>query len=380
MRICLFIRALHVGGAERQLAVLADDLLQAGHDVVVLTFYEGGRIEQELRARGVTCISVGKRGRWDIFRFLFRLVRTLRRLRPDVVYSMLQMANILSALVRPLIGARALVWGIRYADLKFGFYGRLHAWTMWMERRLSGVPDAIVTNSQAGKEFCVSRGYETSRLHVIENGIDTQRFRPSAEMRAGARAQWNIPEGVPVVGMVARFDPVKGHDLFAAAVAELRTTHPDVKAVFAGSTGDAATGLHAMLIAQALDNAALVLGDCPDVECVYNGLDVLCAPSLSEGFSNVVAEAMAAGTPCVVTDVGDSARIVGQYGLVLEERSVAALADALRRALSARNDPQWLHASIHQRFSREAAAHRVQRLFMELGVAGRARETERKAE
>jgi glycosyltransferase involved in cell wall biosynthesis len=355
VRICLFTRSLHVGGAERQLAVLAQDLAARGDEVRVLTFYEGGRIQQELRARGISCISLGKSGRWDLAGFAFRLVRELRRMRPDVIYSSLQTANVLAASLRAFVPGAALVWGIRYADLRFAFYGRLHALSVWLERRLATRADAIVANSHAGLEFCASHGYPREKLAVIENAIDTARFHPSEQRRAREREHWGITGHAPIIGMVARFDPVKRHDLFLQAAALVAARRPDVRFVLAGSSGEQLDGLRAAIATARLQELVIVLGDRADIESVYNGLDVLCSPSASEGFSNTIAEAMASGVVCVVSDVGDSARIVGEHGVVVREPTAATLADALLRGLDMQADPRALHDRIRERFSRSAS-------------------------
>jgi glycosyltransferase involved in cell wall biosynthesis len=359
VRVCLFTRSLQVGGAERQLGVLAEDLAARGDEVRVLTFYEGGRIQQELRARGISCISLGKRGRWDVVPFAVRLVRELRRMRPDVIYSSLQTANVLAALLRAFLPGVGLVWGVRYADLRFAFYGRLHAASVWLERRLAARADAIVANSHAGLEFCASQGYPRAKLAVIENAIDTSRFRPSAQRRAQERQRWSIADDVPVIGMVARFDPVKRHDVFLQAAAVVRARRPAVRFVLAGGTSEQLAEMRAAVVAARMQDVVTILGDRADIESVYNGLDVLCSASASEGFSNTIAEAMASGVKCVVSDVGDSARIVAGHGIVVQEPTAAALADGLLRALDMSVDPRVLHESIDARFSRAASLQKT---------------------
>ncbi|MGE4552769.1 MAG: glycosyltransferase, partial [Desulfovibrionaceae bacterium] len=233
--VTFLIRSLETGGAERQVLVLADGLARRGHAVDLAVFYGGGALERDLAGSPVTLHHLDKRGRWDVGPFFLRLVRLLRRLRPDAIYGFLGTANLLAVLARPLLRpAPAALWGVRTSDMELARYGRLPWLHFQVERRLSFLPDRVVYNSRAGRDFALSQGFSRRNAEVVPNGIDTARFAPDEAARARLRAEWEAPEDVPLVGLAARLDPVKDHETFLRAAAILVRTRPEARFVCAG--------------------------------------------------------------------------------------------------------------------------------------------------
>lgn len=155
-RLILLARKLDQGSAERQLVTLAKALRDRGCDVHVVLFYEvyeGGVFDSELTAAGVPIYFLGKHGRWDVVGFLVRLVLLLLCLQPEVIYSFLDVPNILAVLVRPFISSVRLIWSIRAADMEMQHYERLARLVAWMEAGFRRAADVIVANSHAGKEW-----------------------------------------------------------------------------------------------------------------------------------------------------------------------------------------------------------------------------------
>jgi len=336
VRIALLIRSLRTGGAERQLVTLARGLARLGHDVEVLSFYPGDAFEDELRGSGVGVNVLEKRGRWDLPGFVSRLARRLRALRPDVLHGYLGVPNLLCAALRPLLPHTRIVWGVRASELQMHLYDdRWVGLEYRLEALLSSLPDLVIVNSHAGLEHAAKRGFPRSRMVVVPNGFDTARFRPDPEARARVRREWAVADDEKLVGLVARLDPIKDHPTFLRAAALLRARRKDVRFV---CVGDGTSGYRAELERLArqlgLDERALRwAGARADVPAVDNAFDVACCSSTSEGFPNVVAEAMACGRPCVVTDVGDAARVVGELGLVVPRGAPEPFAHALDRLL-----------------------------------------------
>ena len=188
---------------------------------------------------------------------------------------------------------------------------------------------------------------------VIPNGIDAVRWRPDPAAGAAARRGWGIPVQVPLVGLVGRLDLMKDHVTFLAAVRAC--TVPGLHAVCIGDGEEASTqALRARIAGLGIGDRVHLVGGTDDMRDAYNALDVLVSASRGEGFSNVIGEAMACGVPCVVTDVGDSARIVGTLGEVVAPEDHEAMALAVERLFARR------HAAL-------ATACR-ERITMEFGV------------
>ena len=334
----LFVtRSLGHGGAERQLMTLARGLHARGVTVHVAQFYEQGDFGRELRDAGVPLISLGKGGRWDVLSFLRRLRRLIVTLRPSVVHSYLVEPNWMTTLLKPTLRGPAFVWGVRASDMEFERYGRVAQASFALSRGLSRFADLIIANSRAGAHFHTSHGYPEDRMLVIPNGIDTAYFHPRPESRSAVRQALGLPDGTPLVGVVGRLDPMKDHQTFLAAASSVHGARPDVHFICVGR-GDAATTSRLQDTARSLGLGQHVhwQDQWSDLPSLYSGLDLLVSSSaFGEGFPNVVAEAMACGTACVVTDVGDSADVVGDTGLVVPRRDPGALAQGIA-ALMAR--------------------------------------------
>lgn len=330
-RIVFLARKLDQGGAERQLVTLAKELKNRRHDVQVVLFYSGGAYDSELADAGVPVHFVWKRGRWDVIGFLVRLVRILRRLQPAAVYSFLDAPNILSAMLYPAMGSPRLIWSIRAAGMEMRHYDWLIRLISRLEAGLSWTADVIVANSYAGSAWAVSRGFPAARMAVVENGIDTERFRFDRNGRELFRREWKVGADETAIGLVARFDPMKDHETFLRAAATLAKDHGGLRFVcVGGGPGDYVRRMRQLSEFLGLDRLITWAGPQSDMPAVYSALDIASSSSsFGEGFSNAIAEAMACGVPCVVTDVGDSARIVGTLGEVVPPRDPDAFAAAL---------------------------------------------------
>lgn len=334
LRVVILARSLDYGGAERQMIALARGLHQRGHRVVVAVLYSGGPLERDLHERGVPVEVFAKRGRWDVAGFLLRLLRFLRRERPQIVHGYLEFQNVLATAMQPFHGGR-VVWGVRASDRPLARYDWLMRVVSRVERRLSRFPGLVIANSHAGREHSVGQGFPASRVIVIANGIDTDRFRPDRAAGHRLRDELGIDRDREVVGLVGRFDPMKDHPAFLEAAARVASERPAALFLCVG-TGPAAYGAALAALAERLGLGSRVIwaGARGDMPAVFNALTVAVSSSSSgEGFPNVVGEAMACGVPCVVTDVGDSARVVGDQGEVVPPGDPVALAAGIGRML-----------------------------------------------
>jgi len=335
MRILFVARSLLHGGAERQLTIVAAGLRRRGHEVAIATSYDANPLASALAGSGVELQVIGKRGRWDVAGFFYRLVRFARGWKPDVIHPYLSTHNLLLTVIKPLLPRVPLVWGVRSGDGNLSRYDPITRLVYGHEGRFARYADAIIVNSEAGRRHGIAIGFPPEKITVIRNGIDAATFRPDACKRAGMRAEWSAPEPVRLIGIVARFDPMKDHDTFLRAAAIVAaTSKDDVRFVLIG------TGQQPSLARLAeqlrIGGRVRMLPAGGDIVAMYNALDVAVSSSYTrEGFSNAVGEAMACGTPCVVTDVGDSRIIVGDDRFVVPPGSPELLAGAILRMLDA---------------------------------------------
>lgn len=333
-RLLLLARSLNQGGAQRQLVTLACGLRARGWDVSVARFYAGDRWEEELRRADVTLHDLRKRGRWDVLAFLFRFARLLRTERPTILHGYLCVPNLLTVLLRPLSPSTRIVWGIRASNMDLSRYDWLARLTFFLACRTACLADLVIVNSHAGRDYHIAHGYPRHKTLVIPNGIDTERFQFDAAGRRRLRTEWGIPTEAVLIGLVGRLDPMKDHPTFLRATALLMQR--DVRCRFV-CVGDGpleyANQLRREAQALGLDDRLIWVGASDDMASVYSAFDIACSSSSSEGLPNVVIEAMACSRPCVVTDVGDSAAVVGDTGWIVPAYDPAALSNALAHLL-----------------------------------------------
>jgi glycosyltransferase involved in cell wall biosynthesis len=359
-RIVFLIPSLDIGGAQRQLVELADGLHRSQWQVKVLTFYGGGELEADLRERGVPLEVLNKRGRWDLVAFSYRLLRTLRKERPDVLHGYLGTANLLSVLIKPWVPKLRIVWGVRASNVDFASYDWLAGLTFRVSCRLARFADLIICNSVSGRDFHAGKGYPATRMVVIPNGIDTARFKPDPLARGDVRREWGAANDQLLIGLIGRLDPMKDHPTFLRAAARFRDRH-DVRFVCIGGGSESYSSmLRRMATELGLDSSLTWVGARTDMPRVYNALELaLSSSSWGEGFPNVIAEAMATGVPCVVTDVGDSRVAVGDDGWVCRPHDPADLARAIESAISSRSELAAVGERARERVGTEFSTERL---------------------
>jgi glycosyltransferase involved in cell wall biosynthesis len=330
VRLLFLTRSLNYGGAERQLVELACGLKRAGESVAVATFYGGGSLESSLLGASVPLHVLGKRFRWDLLGFLWRLVSLFRKSQPVILHSYLGTSNILAVATRWICPGMKVVWGVRASNMKLGHYGWLDQFLYWLECRLSTFADLIIVNSNAGLDYATDHGFPATRMVMIHNGIDIQQFCPDPTVRDRLRAEWGIATQECVIGLVGRLDPMKGHKVFLQAAALLKKERSDVRFVCVGDgSSDYRRSLVHLSEQLGLEQRVIWVPGGDDVKAVYNALDILTSASeFGEGFSNVIGEAMACQTPCVVSDVGDAKEIVGDAGLVVRPGEARGIYEA----------------------------------------------------
>lgn len=362
MKIVLLIRRLETGGAERQLVLLAHGLKEKGHDVKVVTFYPGGSLERELEA--IPIAAIGKRGRWDFVRFFVRAAILLRREKPDAVYSFLHGPNLLATALKPFLKGTRIVWAIRSTYMDWSRFHWLSGLTYRAAAVVSRFADAIVVNSASGMEYHRTQGFFPGRMVSIPNGIDTEKFHPDRTAGEAFRNELGVSPDQKLIGIVGRLDPMKDHPTFLKAASLLAGRRNDLRFVCVGDgPTDYRSELETFTKDLKINGAVVWAGERKDVFPVYNALDLLVSSSIGEGFPNVIGEAMACGVPCVATDVGDSAAIVGETGVIVQPADPEALAAGIERLLSSAPAADAIRDRIEKNFSAASLAQKTERIL-----------------
>jgi glycosyltransferase involved in cell wall biosynthesis len=335
IKVLHVITSLDQGGAEAvmyRLILTGKDRIEH----VVISLKGDGYYGDFLRQQGIELHCFELQTNFRILHHFIRLVRLIARISPDVVQTWMYHSDLIGGLAAKAASLRPVVWGVRTCSLSTELASSVTRKVAWACARLSGlVPDVVACCSVAAVQEHVKLGYRADKFRLIPNGFDLETFAPDVESRRQVRASWGVGEREVLIGCVARWNPYKDHANLFQALHILILKGLKVRCVLIG--GGMVSGNPALadqLAKYDLARSIILAGSRPDVPAVMNALDLHVLPSASEAFPNVVAEAMACGTPCVATDVGDAALIIGDTGWTAPAKNPAALAQVIEEALA----------------------------------------------
>lgn len=367
------ITGLSLGGAEQALL----RLVRAGQGKLfnnhVISLQAGGSLVAAFEEAGVPVYELGLNPRLPNPFKLLHLISAIRASKPDLVQTWMYHADLLGGLAAKLARRVPIVWNIRNLSFDQQYPNRLTQAVVRLSAIASGiVPDKIISNSVAARDEHIRLGYAKDRMLVIPNGFDLAVYAPNNASRRELREELGVSHDSLLVGLMARFDPLKDHASFVQAAALLAVEFKHIHFVLAGThiTWENNT-LRQVIEDAGLRHAFSLLGPRADVSRIMSALDLLVSASVSESFPNVVGEAMASGVPCVVTDVGDSRILVGDTGLVVPPRDPKQLADACAKVLKQSQTQrlelgQAARQRIQSNFSLELSLENYSRLYTEL--------------
>lgn len=334
MHVLHVITGLHTGGAETMLLRVVERL-RADFDQFVVSLTPP--VEGRITALGVPVASLRMSRTAPDPTAQVRVAAMIRRIHPDVVQTWMYHADLIGGLAARIAGVPLLAWNIRNNDLPIAAStARMRLVTFLCAQLSRWIPDRIVCCSEAARRTHVALGYDGSKFELIPNGFDLERFRPEPRARTAIRTELGLRPNSPLIGLVARLDPQKNHAGFFAAAGILHSRRPDVHFVLAGR--DVLPDNQQMeewVRAADVEDVTHLLGERCDVPRITAALDIATLTSCwGEAFPNVPGEAMACGVPCVATNVGDAALIVGETGRIVQPGDPKALARAWEEILS----------------------------------------------
>lgn len=336
MKVVHVITATEIAGAQTMLESVLERL-SPEFDCHVISLAPLGPIGERIAARGYPVESLGMRRGMPSLGALLRLVRRLRELQPDVVHTWLYHADLLGGIAARLARVGRVAWGLHNSTLEpASVRARTRAVVRACALVSHRVPDRILCCSEVARKLHVECGYPAERFAIVPNGLDVERFRPDPISRQAVRAELDLPSDARLVGLIARWNPQKNHAGFLQAAAEVRRRQPNARFILAGTgVDDRNAELVALVEGYGLGDAVRLLGPRHDTPRLIAALDVLASASgYGEAFPVVLGEAMACGVPCVATDVGDSAYVIGGAGRVVSPGDMDGLAAAIDELLA----------------------------------------------
>lgn len=333
-RILILVTNLTFGGAETQAVRLGLDFKRRGYDVRMVSMTLPDQWVGELEAGGIQVESLRMKAGMPDLRAIFRLRGIIRRFRPDVVHCHMFHANLLGRITRlvcPMPSLICTVHNLKETSERGGGTG----WKEFLYRITDRLASRTTIICKAAFERYVEVGaVPRDRLQVIPNGIDTDVFRPVAEVREKARRALGLADDEFAWFAVGRLVKQKDYPNLFRAVAQL----PDSKFVVLIAGGGALEGeLRGICHSLGIDQRVRFLGAREDIRDLYNAADAYVMSSEFEGFSVALLEASAMELPIVATDAGGNREIVvdGRSGYIVPTQNPAALSQRMLDVMSA---------------------------------------------
>jgi len=367
-RILHVITGLGAGGAETMLYKLLGRTLDGPFKPSVVSLTTTGPIGDKIAKLGIEVAALGMSRRLPTPLSIWKLSSLIRRIQPALVQSWMYHSDLVAGLASSMAGRVPIVWGIRHNELGSTAKTR----TLWTARVCAvlshSIPARIVCCSAAARTTHEQIGYAREKMVVIPNGFDLGVFGPNSVAYSGLREELGLGPDALIVGLVARYHPEKDHRTFVEAAAKVRFSPERVHFVLCGLGASEDNEELVRLIAdRGLTNRFHLLGLQDRMPWVTAAFDVASSSSRTEGFPNVLGEAMAAGVPCVATDVGDSAYLIGETGVTVPPGNAAAFADALDRLLAlAPEDRRRLGQAARRRVSEQFDLGVIAKRFTDL--------------
>jgi glycosyltransferase involved in cell wall biosynthesis len=374
MKIVHIINCLDTGGAETMLLRVLSRIDRTRFEPEVISLTNLGEIAGKLNEYEIPVWALDLRRDSMIFNpfLILRLSGWLRQCGPELVQTWMYHSNLIGGLAAKLAGRKPLIWGIRQTNVDSASVRLRTSLIAKGAARLSRtLPDHILYNSHTSRRAHAALGYADDRASVIANGFDLAEYKPDPAARDAVRQDLGLDADALLIGLIARYDPQKDHTMFVAAAGLLHQRHPAAHFLLAGLGVDNGNAPLLAAIADAgISDRCHLLGHRGDTPYLMAALDVACSSSMGEGFPNTVGEAMACGVPCVVTDVGDSALLVGNAGRVVPPGQPHGMAREIASILSMSNDTRRsLGQSARDRIDTDFSLHAIAMAYQKLWCA-----------
>jgi glycosyltransferase involved in cell wall biosynthesis len=356
MKVLHLINTLSTGGAETHLLTLCRYLRRQNLEIVVSCLREQVKGSCSLRLdfeeEGIRVLNLQADKRYDVL-FLSKIARLLREECPDILHTHLPRADVAGAIA--IFRNPPVTWVCSaHAIYSEDWSGR---WSLPLFNVLWRRADAMLCISHAVRDWLVGRGVAPSQARVIHYGIEPERFFKS---RANLRKQWGLDDNL-IIGSLGRLEPRKNHECLIAAMPQICKAVPKALLVIAGHDpwGYGET-LHRLIDELGLRKKVRLVGFQNDVASFFNALDVFAFATNSEGFGQVLVEAMATGKPVVASNVPPLTEIVvnGENGLLVD-RNPKAFSDALIHLLMDPIERERIGSRGHERVSECFTAERM---------------------
>lgn len=373
MRILRIIARLNIGGPAIHVTLLTQRMAARGYDAQLIC----GIIENDegdmiyyAEQHDVHPIIIPQLGRslnpLRDLATIWKLYRMMRELKPDVVHTHTAKAGFVGRVAAWLARVPVIVHTF-HGHVFHGYFGPVKTRLFLMlERLTASMSDAILTLTEGLRQELAEtyRIARKGRITVLPLGLDLDDFARIPRRNGAFRQAWNIPQDVPLVGIVGRLVPIKNHALFLEAARFILDAHPGARFVIVGD-GEVRDMLEAQTDAYGLRDAVIFTGWQQNLAQIYSDLDVSVISSINEGTPVSVIESLAAGCPVVATAVGGLPDLLdgGVMGVLTPPGDAAALAEAISNTINDPPDVSQAQATMLDRYGIERLVNDLDSLY-----------------
>lgn len=343
MHVLHIITSLYDGGAEGVLYRLCCNDKNNKH--IIVSLRDQGKYGKLLSKHGIKTYSLNMQPGKFSFKALFKLIKIIRIEEAEIVQTWLYHSDFFGSIAARLAGVRNLVWNIRHSNFnKDNTKKSLKILVKILAGLSYFLPKKIIICSKKSIKIHKEFGYDEKKIVYVANGYDLNEFKPNPIQKFNFRKKYNFKNNLPIFGNVARYHPQKDHKNLLEALHFLKRDKFFFKCILVGHRINKKNKILNNLVKKLkLENEIIFLGQQKNINQIMNGIDIhILSSKYGEAFPNVVGEAMASGTPCVVTDVGDSSLIIDKTGWVVQPNNPKKLASSLKLSISYINTNRWL--------------------------------------
>lgn len=324
------ITNLTIGGAESMLLRLIKSRSDLYKSTIVISLMENAEIGKVLEEMGIKVIKMGMTNWWSAFRTIIKIKHIINRENPSIIHTWMYHANIIGGLAGHLAKNKNIVWSIRRSE-----YSYSESLSTFIVMKIGAIfsyliPRVIVHVADSGLKNHQKYGYNSKNSIVIPNGFDTNKLRQNLISRKKIRNELNIYDNQTVIGCVGRFHESKGYEILVSSSTDVLKVYKNVKYLLIGrNVNEQNSILKKWIKKTGFSRHFILLGEKNNIADYMNAMDIFCLSSVTEGFPNVLGEAMAMELPCVVTRVGDVKKIIGNNAVLVEPKSKTLLSKGL---------------------------------------------------
>lgn len=366
VKVTQIIHSLNPGGLENGIINLVNNMDDFKFENTICCLTQGGDFEKRLN-KNIKVSKMFKKPGND-YQLYIKLIKYLKEIKPTIVHTR-NWAGMDGIIVAKIAGVPIIIHGehgFEIADLisqnrKRKFIRKLV---------LSTMVDKIVTVSKNLKNRLINEiKIKPEKIIHIPNGVDTNKF--NIYRKEFTRKKFGFKKGDFIIGIVARLDPIKNHKTLISAFKEIVTIHPNTNLVIVGD-GSLRNKLENQTYQLGIKNKVIFMGERDDVPEILKTFDIFVLPSLNEGMSNTILEAMATGIPVIASNVGGNPELVvdGRTGFLFPSNDVESLVQKIKTYISHPELKQKhgynAHKRVEEKFSLDQMVRRYEELYLEL--------------